>query len=51
MSSLPQPPSLMQVISVATRDVPKGPPTARQDCSDVVHITLDRVSFISAVGT
>ncbi|MGF6573011.1 hypothetical protein ABH945_005132 [Paraburkholderia sp. GAS333] len=38
MSSLPQPPSLMQVISAATRDVPKAPPTATQDCSDVVHL-------------
>ncbi|MFC4702671.1 MULTISPECIES: DUF2235 domain-containing protein [Paraburkholderia] len=40
MSSLPQPPSLMQIIAAATRDVPKFPPTAKQDCSDVVHLAF-----------
>jgi hypothetical protein len=40
MSSLPPPPSLMQIIGAATRDVPKAPPTARQSCSDVVHLAF-----------
>ncbi|MCP3716888.1 DUF2235 domain-containing protein [Paraburkholderia sp. CNPSo 3281] len=40
MSSLPQPPSVMQIIAAATRDVPNAPPTAKQDCSDVVHIAF-----------
>ncbi|WP_179401884.1 T6SS phospholipase effector Tle1-like catalytic domain-containing protein [Burkholderia guangdongensis] len=40
MSSLPQPPSLMQIITAATRDVPKVSPTAKQDCSDVIHLTF-----------
>ncbi|WDD91859.1 DUF2235 domain-containing protein [Burkholderia sp. FERM BP-3421] len=40
MSSLPQPPSLMQIISAATRDVPKAPPTEKQGCSDVIHLTF-----------
>jgi len=40
MSSLPRPPSLMQIIAAATRDVPKTPPTAKQDCSDVVHLAF-----------
>jgi hypothetical protein len=34
MSSLPQ------IISAATRDVPKSPPAAKQDCSDVIHLSF-----------
>jgi hypothetical protein len=40
MSSLPQAPSLMQIIAASTRDVPKAPPTEKQDCSDVVHLAF-----------
>lgn len=40
MSSLPQPPSLMQTIAATTRDVPKTPPAAKQDCSDMVHLAF-----------
>lgn len=40
MSSLPQLPSLMQIIAATTRDVPKAPPAAKQDCSDVVHLAF-----------
>lgn len=30
----------MQIIAAATRDVPKSPPTAKQDCSDVLHLAF-----------
>ncbi|WP_186150800.1 T6SS phospholipase effector Tle1-like catalytic domain-containing protein [Burkholderia gladioli] len=40
MSSIPQSSSITQIISAATRDVPKVPPTAKQDCSDVVHLAF-----------
>ncbi len=41
MMDLPfQPASTMQIISAATRDVPKTPPEAKQDCSDVVHLAF-----------
>lgn len=34
MSALPQ------IIAAATRDVPKTPPSAKQDCSDVLHLAF-----------
>lgn len=40
MPSQPQPSSTTQIISAATRDVPKTPPTAKQDCSDVLHLAF-----------
>lgn len=40
MSSLPAPPSLMQIITAANRDVPNTSPTPKQDCSDVLHLAF-----------